>query len=79
MILQVRNCGSQLNNGFGFLSGVLCGRAISLCPISGIWKRFRVRFAVGFQDHSLIAKSPTNSTSTESVRAVRLPLSLAAR
>ena len=62
VILQVRNCGSHLD----FLSGVPCGRAISLCPISGIWKRFRVRF--GFQDHSLIAKSPTNSTFIESVR-----------
>ena len=79
IILQVRNCGSQLHSGFGFLSGVLCGRAIPLCPISGIWKRFRVRFAVGFHDHSLIPMSPTNSTSTDSVRAVGLPLSLAAR
>ena len=30
IILQVRNCGSQLHSGFGFLSGVLCDRAISL-------------------------------------------------
>ena len=68
ILLHVRNCGSQLNDGLGFLSGVLCGRAISLCPISGMWKRFRVRFGVGFHDHSLIPKSPTNSTFIDSAR-----------
>ena len=47
---------------------VFCAVAPSLCPISGIWKRFRVRFAVGFHDHSLIPKSPTNSTFIDSAR-----------
>ena len=34
IILQVRNCGSQLDSGFGFLSGVPCGRAI---PLPDFW------------------------------------------
>ena len=43
--------------------------SLSACKTS-IRKRFGVRFAVGCQEHFLIAKSPANSTIMDSVRAV---------